>query len=311
MESTRPGAACHRIAAWQTEPRWEQSQVGEHFDRLIGQAAGAGAELVVLPTGLGWADLPARLGLPLDAPFGLEPLLASGHKQPRWLTACRLSAQQGLAACCTSARNHKIWVAGPALLWVTEQEHLFVAAPVIDAAGEVNGWQYQTHVPAPLRAYGLAQSAELGVIPTPVGAIGLLLGEDVLFPEVSRVLSLMGAELLVHLGAWREDSQSQWMSRLWREVQSNQTFGIETALSGAGYAGRARAYAPCEMTPGQMGLLAESKQEGEALLLAELDEAARRAVIARYPIYASLNPRLYARYWPALYAPAAGREQDG
>ncbi|MDI6822770.1 MAG: nitrilase-related carbon-nitrogen hydrolase [Bacillota bacterium] len=176
--------------------------------------------------------------------------------------------------------------------------------------GKVLGQQRQTHVPPEDRSAGLVPGDQVFVFPTEVGHIGLLVGDDAWYPEVSRILALQGAQVLLSLQAVRRP-YSSWrqLAGIWQEVQQNQTFGVESCLHGrlalpegdVEFEGRTAIFAPCEMTPGQTGILKEGPDEA-GLVLARLDFAAREEVIRQYPVLGLLNPGLYRRYLPAVYA---------
>jgi predicted amidohydrolase len=143
----------------------------------------------------------------------------------------------------------------------------------------------------------LAAGDSLDVFATPIGCVGLILGEDIRYPEVARILALQGADVLVHLSATPAAvSDEAWLAQLWREVQANQTFGLQACLVGGGFAGRSAVLAPVEMTAGDTGILewAQATTDPE-VVIASLDHEARRAVIVNYPIFAYFNAGLYAR----------------
>lgn len=276
--------------------------------QLAALAAQQGAALVVFPALWGWSPLGAPIGLKADAPFGLETLRAQGVGAPELSATCRVVANAVLAGYSRIARESGLWLVGGSLLEVDAQGQLYHAAPVIAPDGRIAGWQRQTHLTEDKRGLGIVAGDSLEVIETPAGRLGLLLGTDVLYPEVGRILGLMGANVFVHQGAWRCARQAEWMARLWREVQANQVFGLESALVGGGYHGRAAIYTACEMTDDKSGVLAQADADkGEALVVADLDFAALQSVVAHYPIYAMLNPEMYHRYFPDLYK--RGQEQ--
>lgn len=296
-----------RAATWQTEPRWmvagEMEQRGLHLAAL---AAQQGAVLVAFPALWGWSPVGAALGLTAETPFGLETLLAQGVGAAELGATCRVVASAVLAGYGRAARESGLWLVGGSLPEVDAQGQLYNAAPVIAPDGWVAGWQRQAHLTDAEHKLGLVGGDSLAAIETPIGRLGLLLGADVLYPEVGRILGLMGANVLVHQGAWRcaraHSSRAEWMARLWREVQANQVFGLESALVGGGYHGQAAVYTVCEMTDDQSGVLAQADAEGgDALVIADLDYAALQVVVDHYPIYAMLNPEMYRRYFPGLY----------
>lgn len=175
-------------------------------------------------------------------------------------------------------------------------------AAVFGPDGAVIGEQYQTH------AFQRETEMEVSstVSPIPVGSlrVGILLGADPFVPEVSRVLTLEGTDLLVAPLAPRAPySSERALSGLWQEVQQNQVFGLETGLSGPLFEGLADGkmafLAPCEVTPGETGFLGEAGyfvREGWRREYLELSELRRAKEI--YPLLRHLNPGLYRRYFP-------------
>ena len=120
--------------------------------------------------------------------------------------------------------------------------------------------QTQTHLGAREKAWGLARGDSLDVFETPLGRIGLIVGEDMRYPEVARILTLQGASILIHVAALPAPfDEEAWLASLWREVQGNQVFGVEACLVGdcfgQAYAGRSAILAPVEMTEGERGRL--------------------------------------------------------
>ncbi|MDI7274352.1 MAG: nitrilase-related carbon-nitrogen hydrolase, partial [Anaerolineae bacterium] len=187
-------------------------------------------------------------------------------------------------------------------------------ASIFGPAGELLGRQAQTHRTAEERATCLAAGALLAPIETPVGRVGLVNGADILYPEVSRILCLQGADVLAHQGALQRYDEAVALSRLWREVQANQVFGVEAYAVGPGLRGRSAVHAPLEITPEQDGWLARAPADDRpAVVLADLDPSALDKLLRIYPIHALRNPGQYARYFPGLYRAAAqaSRGRDG
>ncbi len=183
-----------------------------------------------------------------------------------------------------------------------EDGRVFPCLHVFADDGSLAGVQRQIHLSREDRAAMYSPGEELRVFDSPAGALGLVVGADVLVPEVSRALTLLGAEVLVHVGALRDGSEGAWFARLWREVQANQTFGIEAYPVGAGLVGRSCALAPVEMTADGRGVLAQAASaDAEGAVVAELDFGARAAVIAKYDILAEMNLPLYRQQLLSLY----------
>jgi predicted amidohydrolase len=255
---------------------------------VVRQAAQAGAQLIALPAHTGLLVLP-------DEPTG-----ESLRRAAPGLRAIYLATFSRLA---TEFRVH---IAAGTLLLPDQQGWLYHTAHLFGPGGELVGRQHQTHLGAQERAWGLASGDELAVFPTPVGRLGFVLGEDVRYPEVSRILALQGASVLVHPAATAAESQAAWLVRLWREVQGNQVFGLEAALVGefwgTAWRGRSTIHAPLEMTAGNTGILAQAQtSDSEEIVLADLDFARLQQVVDGYHIFGQLNYRLYEREFPAAY----------
>lgn len=89
--------------------------------------------------------------------------------------------------------------------------NLYAEAVLVDAAGVV-GRQRQVHVGP--RAHTWAQPAADGftVFDTPYGRLGILVDYDGMFPESSRVLTLLGAEIIVWCCAWEHPNQRRLLA---------------------------------------------------------------------------------------------------
>jgi predicted amidohydrolase len=72
---------------------------------------------------------------------------------------------------------------------------------LVDDAGATVHTYRKTHLTDADRAWA-TPGDEITVAHTPIGAVGAMIGEEVWVPEVSRVLALEGAELVVHPTSW-------------------------------------------------------------------------------------------------------------
>ena len=150
----------------------------------------------------------------------------------------------------------------------------------------------------------LAQSGhEWNIIPTPVGQIGLMLGGDLLYPEVGRLLAYQGAELLVAQGAATDRVLYEKLrAGMLARMQDNQLFAAISFLVGHNefsrrqrdpFVGRSSVLAPQELTPRASGILVEaSNSRTESVLsavwdfeaLAELWETSDTPVRSHLPL---------------------------
>lgn len=92
-----------------------------------------------------------------------------------------------------------MWVAGSTI----EQDgrDLFHTAFLVDDTGEVTVSYRKAHLNRKEQRWANAGD-KLVVVDSPIGRIGLMIGDEVWLPEVARVLALQGAELIAHPCSW-------------------------------------------------------------------------------------------------------------
>lgn len=211
-----------------------------------------------------------------------------------------------MKVCAGIAARHGIWLL-PGSTLEKSGDHRVVQATLLSPDGHIAGCQQQTHLGAWEHINGVTPGDSLQVLETPCGRVGIVIGEDIRYPEVSRILVLQGAEILLHLAGtpapFREEA---WLAALWREVQANQVFGITACLVGdyadRRFAGRSALLAPVEMTEGGTGILAQAHTtDAGEVVMAALDLHAVQVVKADYDITRYFNHGLYARELPAQY----------
>jgi len=185
-------------------------------------------------------------------------------------------------------------------------------AHLFDPDGRVVLRQAQTHTTSWEREWGLVNSTTLEVGETAFGRVGLVIGTDAWYPEVSRILTLKGADVLLAPTALREP-YNYWhqVSGMWQEIQQNQVFGIEASLTGTAgrvrFAGRSGVFGPVEITPGHSGYyyqLESATRPGIAIGTFDFP-ARRRLAEEEYDLLSELNPDLYEKALLAAYE--AGR----
>ncbi len=258
---------------------------------MLSHIAGAGVpteSLVVFPGLMAMGLLPAELSM---VPVGLAERLRQAGAD---LEASYLAIGEELA------RERHIYLV-PGSVWLPAPIGYTHRAALFDPEGRLLGWQEQTH--AYLWEAELIAAAEVAVWQVGPMRVGLLLGADPWVPEVSRVLTLQGADLLVApLAPIAPYGSARAMAGLWQEVQQNQTFGLETGLSGTffdlGVDGKLAVFAPCELTPGETGFFGEAGYVlSQQVRSAKLEPADLYALRERYPLLRHLNPDLYRRHW--------------
>ena len=156
----------------------------------------------------------------------------------------------------------------------------------------------------------------LHVITTPAGRVGILLGEEALYPEAGRILAYEGADILITLAAVGDETLAAHIRHATiARAQDNRCFALTSFLVGRNYmaadegsapafTGKSGIYAPLEMTPRHSGVLVEmGTADAEGLLTAELDRVRLQWLWTHgsYPVRAKMPMGVFGRYLPALY----------
>ncbi len=196
------------------------------------------------------------------------------------------------------ARRTQIYLA-PGTFLEREGDGLFNTAYLFASDGKLVGTQRQTHRSPQEIAQGFAPGDELNVFDIGSARVGFVIGTDVEYPEVSRILALQGANVLIHPAAYATWSREHFLLDLWREVQANQVFGVQACVAGKG---QSAIYAPVELTPDHRGVLAQSNA-GDTIS-ATLDFDALQQVIDAYPIFDFFNYDFYSNQFPNVYVKA-------
>lgn len=282
--------------AWATSgDTWE-----DQWSRLVGQAAARGAQLVALPAHAGDALLARQR--PELAHMTLRAGLAQAWEttQPgtqRTMQGDRLrQAYQGFFG--SLAAQHGIILAAGSVLLPDETAALHHQAFLFGGDGAVLGSQWACHRSPAERALGLAVSDRLDVYETSLGILGLVVGEDLYYPEVARVLTLQGADVLIAPTQRRYAGEAGLLAGLWRDVQGNQVFGLEACLVDddtvpAPSLG-SHILCPAELTGDTHGVVAAAATGTDTeVIVGDLDRAARQRLFQQYDIARYFNHGLY------------------
>lgn len=137
---------------------------------------------------------------------------------------------------------------------------------VFAETGELLGYQAKVILHGQDKAFAEAGS-DWQVIRTTVGTLGIMLGNDVLFPEVGRLLAYKGAEILIAQGACRDMGLYHKMrAGILARMQENQLFAAASFLVGRStfsrredpfFVGKSAILAPQELTPRFTGIMVE------------------------------------------------------
>ncbi|MDE3091809.1 MAG: hypothetical protein KGJ80_20745, partial [Chloroflexota bacterium] len=206
----------------------------EFFDRVsapVERAAAEGAQLVALPNFAGLMLL--GIATPVDEDTLSLGDIARGGKfetVAAMLHACAPALQEFYVHLfSTLAARLGIYLA-PGTIIETSGGMLYKTAYLFAPDGEIVFSQRQTHRSPRGIGWGLAQGDTLSVFDLGIARVGFVVGADVEYPEVSRILALQNANLLIHLAAYPTWHAQSFLLDLWREVQSNQVFGLQACL---------------------------------------------------------------------------------
>lgn len=160
-----------------------------------------------------------------------------------------------------------------------------------------------------------APGYDWNVIETAVGSIGILLGSDMLHPEIARLLAYKGVEVLVGQGACNATvSYQQLRAGLLARMQDNQLFATASFLVGQNdmsgqekiqYIGRSAIFAPQELTPRFNGVLVEmGSASSEGVLSADWNFLALHQLwqLSDTPLRKEAAPKQIERIVASLYA---------
>lgn len=185
---------------------------------------------------------------------------------------------------------------------------------VFGESGDLLG--YQAKVMLHEQDKPFAQSGtDWHVIPTPVGALGIMIGSDILFPEVGRLLTYKGTEMLIAQGACRDmNLYHKLRTGLMQCMQENQLFAAASFLVGRTafnrheddlFVGKSAILAPPSLTPRANGVLVEmGNPRSEGVLSASWNFAALKRVweMSELPIRKELSLKQVSALIAGLYA---------
>ncbi len=198
------------------------------------------------------------------------------------------------------AREMDIYLAAGTVI-EREKDLLYHTVYCFNPQGEPCLRQRQTHLTPFQLSIGLSRGEELPLFDLPPYKVGIIVDSDALHPETGRILGLQGADIVLHCGALSEGLNCwRQVAGMWSQVQQNQFWAVEAQLSGnlAGerFGAAPAVIGPCEITPGKSGYLQRGYPH-TAEVTAELDEAARRELIRKYPLLKLLNWQAYSELY--------------
>ena len=183
------------------------------------------SELEVLKTRFPWVDMAVLGELSL---FG--PALNNAQPLPGRVEA----------ALCDMARDTGLWLL-PGSLHECQGGHIYNTAPVINPKGEVIA-RYRKMFPWLPYEQGVTAGAEFVVFEVPsVGRFGVSICYDMWFPETTRTLAWMGAEVILHPTMTTTIDRDLELSIVRTNAAVNQCYFID--INNAGRLGNGRSLA--------------------------------------------------------------------
>jgi predicted amidohydrolase len=271
-----------KVAAVQLNSSADQQANLATADRLTRTAAADGAQLIVLPekwTAMGTEADQRAAAQPLDGP-------AIGWARA---TARELGVEI---------------VAGSILELVPGQEKLANTSVHIDAAGEVRAAYRKVHMFDVVlgghvyRESELEQAGEEIVLSHTADGVelGLSVCYDLRFPELFRILAVRGARVITIPAAFTlPTTRDHWETLVRARAIEDQAFVIAANQSGEHPGGQHSGGRSMIVDPWGT-VLAQAGEEGEAVLVAELDLERQREIRASLPSLENRQPGAYR--WP-------------
>jgi predicted amidohydrolase len=271
-----------RVAAVQMSSGADRAANLAVADRLTRAAAADGARLIVLPekwTAIGSEDELRAAAEPLDGP------------SVQWARAIARELEVDL-------------VAGSILELVDGRERLANTSVHVDPSGEIRAVYRKLHmfdVEVGGRVYRESDLEEPGdeivLSETAAGVeLGLSICYDLRFPELYRILAVLGARVLVVPAAFTlQTTRDHWETLLRARAIENQAFVIAANQVGEHPGGQHSGGRSMIVDP--WGLVLAQAQDGEGHILAEVDLERQGEIRRRLPALANRRPEVYR--WPS------------
>lgn len=276
------------LAVAQTGPVPEDGQeaLARRGEQLIGQAAEAGAEIIVF------------------SELFMSPFFPNSLRQDFDRFFMR-AGDPVLGALRSAAKSHRI----AAVLPFAEKadDGYFNSAMVCDAAGEVVGLYRKTHIPAYLpddKPGGTGSYEKLYFAPghdLPVFTVGRLrfgiqICNDRLYPEGSRVLSLKGADAILMPICYSTYSDPAGRAAIWDvplRARAYENGAFVVAANRVGQEGQRNHLGRSMIVDPRGSIIVEAGSEAEELLVQQVDLDLTVQARKSFPWWRDRRPDLY------------------
>lgn len=216
-------------------------QAGDNLDRISDEVAAAKRRL-------SWVDLVLIGELSAYGPSVVHA------QDPGGVAETRLRAM---------ARDNRVWLVGGSIFERVDGV-IYNTCPVIDPNGDVV-LKYRKIYPFLPYEAGVAAGAECMVFDIPkVGRIGVSICYDMWFPETTRTLAWMGAEVVLHPGMTNTIDRDVELAIARASAAQNQCYFVDVNLAGHLGNGRSAVFGPG-------GEVIYEAGSGRDIIAAELD----------------------------------------
>jgi predicted amidohydrolase len=243
----------------------------EQAEALLEDAAARGAQLAALPENFAFMGLKDADKRAVAEPDGSGPvqefLAASARRLHLWIVGGTVPLRGGADGRVAAASL--VYDGDGERVARYDKMHLFD----VDIPGRAESYRESAHVTA---------GAEVAVVDTPVGRLGLSVCYDVRFPELYRRLSAAGAQLLSVPSAFTSPTgRAHWEILMRARAIENLCYVVAPAQSGFHPSGR-ETYGD-SMIVDYWGRVLQRVPRGRGCALAEVDLARQLTVRASFP----------------------------
>ncbi len=174
-----------------------------------------------------------------------------------------------------------------------KHEQIFNTMVFIDRDGQIKARYRKLHL-FKLTNEHLYYSAgnETAVIDSSLGRIGLMICYDLRFPELARILSLQGVQMIIVCAQWPESRKEHWNTLIKARAIENQLFmvcsnrtGVEDTLKFPGMS----------MVVDPMGSVLIKGRDDDASIFADVDLRAVKRARALIPCMADRRDDIYGK----------------
>ena len=175
-----------------------------------------------------------------------------------------------------------------------EEDHIYNSMVVIDQQGNLIGKYRKTHLAAypPLNENStIAAGNSLELLNINGFTFGLMICYDLRFPEMSRSLTLKGADTLILVSAWPFPRLSHWETLIRARAIENQVYFVAANRVGKDgentFCGSSRIVDPYGV------IVASAAENREELIIGEINKETVLSVREQMPIFKHRQKNLY------------------